>query len=417
MKSYDNIMFFSYSLDSLDSWFTYFISHYEDNFVYTFLSFLSIFEGDFLFSFVYFLYLVVNSLMLKEELKKNAELVTKVIQNDDFPKSVKPDCLRDAVIDYPLRGGKRLRSALLRWCCGLLGGEVKSAKFAAAAVEIYHNWTLVHDDIIDDDDIRRHKPSSHVKLAKIAEVEYKADLQCKKFGHDFAILAGDVQQGWAVNMLAKSVKAGVSEETTLFLVRELQEKVNRDLISGEALDVEFSYRKWDNITAEEVEEMLRLKTGVLLEFCARAGGLIALGAKFAKDARIKNIAKFAINAGIAFQLRDDWLGIFGEEAEIGKPIASDLTEAKPTILFMDTLHSLSEYDCSRFTHLIGQDSYTEEEICEIRELIRKSGAEERLLKRSEKLLKAAKRTLSSFPDSKYKDLLEQFADFMIARKV
>lgn len=355
--------------------------------------------------------------MLKEELKKNAELITKVIQDDDFPESIRPACLRDAVKDYPLRGGKRLRSALLRWCCGLLGGNVASAKFAAAAVEIYHNWTLVHDDIIDDDDMRRHQPSTHVKLAKFAELEYDLENpQSIKFGRDFAILAGDVQQGWAVNMLTKSIKSGVPEDVVLLLVRELQEKVNRQLISGEAMDVEFSYKNWGDITADEVAEMLRLKTGVLLEFCARAGGLIALGAKFAKDKRIKAVGEFAVNAGIAFQLRDDWLGIFGEESEIGKPIASDLAEAKPTILFMDTIHALSEYDNSRFTHLIGRDSYTDEEICEIRELIRKSGAEERLLKRSEKLLKTAKKNLATFPESKYKNLLIEFADFMFARK-
>ena len=354
--------------------------------------------------------------MLKSELKKNAELITKVIQKDDFPESILPSCLRDAVQDYPLRGGKRLRSALLRWCCGLMGGDVKSAKFAAAAVEIYHNWTLVHDDIIDDDDIRRHLPSSHVKLAKFAETEYDTNsLGSVKFGRDFAILAGDVQQGWAVNMLAKSVEAGVSEEAVLLLVRELQENVNRQLISGEALDVEFSYKKWDEITPEEVEEMLRLKTGVLLEFCARAGGIIALGAKFANDKRIKDIAKFAINIGIVFQLRDDWLGIFAEESEIGKPLASDLAETKPTTLFLDTLHSLSEYDKSRFEHFLGRSSYSDDDICEIRELIRKSGAEERLIKRSEKLLKSAKKTLSAFPDSKYKGFLMEFADFMLAR--
>jgi geranylgeranyl pyrophosphate synthase len=355
--------------------------------------------------------------MLKDELKKNAELITKVIQNDDFPESVSPTCLRDAVKDYPLRGGKRLRSALLLWSCGLLGGDVESAKFAAAAVEIYHNWTLVHDDIIDDDDIRRHQPSSHVKLANFAETEYDTKgLQCVKFGRDFAMLAGDVQQGWAVNMLTKSVEAGVSEETTLLLISELQYNVNRNLISGEALDVEFSYKPWDEIRPGEVENMLRLKTGVLLEFCARAGGIIALGAKFAKENRIKDIAKFAINIGIAFQLRDDWLGIFGEESEIGKPLASDLTETKPTTLFLDTLSSLSEYDQSRFEHFLGRISYSDNDICEIRELIRKSGAEERLLKRSEKLLKSAKKSLSSFPDNKYKKLLMELAAFMLERK-
>ncbi len=115
-------------------------------------------------------------------------------------------------------------------------------------------------------------------------------------------------------------------------------------------------------------------------------------------------------------MRDDWLGIFGEESDIGKPLASDLTETKPTTLFLDTLHSLSEYDKSRFEHFMGRTSYSDDDICEIRELIRKSGAEERLLKQSEKLLKSAKKTLSSFSDSKYKDLLMELATFMLERK-
>ena len=354
--------------------------------------------------------------MLKDELKKNAERITEIIENDDFSESVTPSCLRDAVKDYPLRGGKRLRSALLQWSCGLLGGDVNSAEFAAAAVEIYHNWTLVHDDIIDDDDTRRHQPSSHVKLAEFADNAFSLQpAQSEKFGRDFAILAGDLQQGWALHMLAKSVDIGVSEETTLFLIHKLQKNVNRKLISGEALDVEFSYKRWNDISHEEVEQMLHLKTGALLEFCARAGGIIALGAKCADDKRIKKIAEFAINIGIAFQLRDDWLGIFGDESDIGKPLASDLTETKPTILFLDTIHSLSEYDKSKFEHLLGRTSYSNEDICEIRELIRKSGAEERLIKRSKKLIKTAKKAISSFPDSKYKLLLMECAEFMIER--
>jgi len=356
--------------------------------------------------------------MLKDALKKNAEFIVGIIGNDDFPGSVTPLFLRDAVRDYPLRGGKRLRSALLLWSCGLLGGNPESAKFAAAAVEIYHNWTLVHDDIIDDDDVRRHQPSSHCQLAAFAENEYNLQTpQSEKFGRDFAILAGDIQQGWAVNMLGRSIETGVSEDTILYLIRELQEGVNRQLISGEALDVKFSYQKWNEISPEDVDKMIGLKTGILLEFCARAGGVIALGAKCADDDRIKNIAKFAFNAGIAFQLRDDWLGIFGDEVAVGKPLASDLMEAKPTILFLDTLNSLSGYDASRFKDFVGRNSYSGENIAEIRALIRESGAEERLLNRSEALLQTAKDTLSAFPGSKYKTLLSEFADFMLGRDI
>ena len=148
--------------------------------------------------------------MLKEELKLNAERVSKIIGEDDFPGGIKPKFLRAAVLDYPLRGGKHLRSALLSWSCGLFGGDIESARFAAAAVEIYHNWTLVHDDIIDNDILRRNKPSTHVDLANFATAQYDSlKNESEKFGRDFAILTGDIQQGWAANMLMKSTEAGV----------------------------------------------------------------------------------------------------------------------------------------------------------------------------------------------------------------
>ncbi len=215
--------------------------------------------------------------MLKKELKLNAERISKIIAEDNFPIGVNPEFLRGAVMDYPLRGGKHLRSALLSWSCGLFGGNPESAKFASAAVEIYHNWTLVHDDIIDNDIMRRNKPTTHIDLANFAKKRFKTTrIESHKFGRDFAILTGDIQHGWAINMLIKSTESGVSDEAVIYLTRMLQEKVNRKLISGEALDVEFCYCGSDSVTTEKVEEMLYLKTGALLEFCAMSGAVIAI---------------------------------------------------------------------------------------------------------------------------------------------
>ncbi len=360
--------------------------------------------------------------MLKKELKSNAEKITKLIAEDDFPDVITPEFLKDAVRDYPLRGGKHLRSALLSWSCGLLGGDPESARFAAAAVEIYHNWTLVHDDIIDNDLMRRNTPSLHVTLALFAKKHYKtADID--KFGRDFAILAGDIQQGWAIEMLLKSIDAGVSSETVLYLVRKLQKMVNRQLISGEALDVEFSYRNIDTLNGEEVEDMLYMKTGVLLEFCAETGAVIALDSensdsfRIKTDKRLHKIAQFASKAGVAFQLRDDWLGIFGDEKTLGKPIASDISEGKPTILLMETLKNLSGSEKKHFSSFIGKTEFSEYDICEIRNHIRKSGAEKSLIKRCDTLLSQAKKLLSDFEESKYKTLLLEWADFLISRDV
>lgn len=367
--------------------------------------------------------------MLKEELKLNAERISKIIAEDDFPVGISPQFLKGAVMDYPLRGGKRLRSALLSWCCGLFGGDLESARFAASAVEIYHNWTLVHDDIIDNDILRRNKPSTHVDLANFAKKQYGLSKnESDKFGRDFAILAGDLQQGWAVNMLMKSVEDGVSDSAVLYLSRKLQEMVNRKLISGEALDVEFCYCGIDTITQEKVEQMLYYKTGILLEFCATAGAVIAIDSQFPSDLngenriehfqndeRLPRIAEFASKAGIAFQLRDDWLGIFGDEATLGKPVASDISEGKPTILLMESLKKLTEKEKDNFSSYIGKKNLSQDDICEIRNFIRESGAEDIVNKRTSALLEKAKMIIEEFEDSKYKVLLMELADFLIER--
>jgi geranylgeranyl diphosphate synthase type I len=369
-----------------------------------------------------------TDIMLKKILELNAQKVTQTISEDDFPETITPDFLKKAVRDYPLRGGKRLRSALLSWSCGLFGGNPESAKFAAAAVEIYHNWTLVHDDIIDNDLTRRNAPSLHVSLANFAENNYKNGSSVK-FGQDFAILAGDIQQGWAVNMMLKSLESGISHKTVIYLIKKLQEQVNRDLISGEALDVEFSYENPANISKEQVEKMLYMKTGVLLEFAAVTGGIIALDKTFPPDisipdmealiknnTQLKNIANFASKAGTAFQLKDDWLGIFGDEKLLGKPIASDIAEAKPTILLLETLDHIDNKEKKQLKSFIGRVSFTPSDIELIKNIIRNSGAEQIVLEKSETLMKDAIKSLDHFKDSQYKTNLNLWADFLLRRK-
>jgi len=355
--------------------------------------------------------------MLLRELKKNLKIIEGIIKNDTFPSELKPCFLRDAVIDYPLRGGKRLRSALLCWSCGLLGGEIKRAHYAAASVEIYHNWTLVHDDIIDDDDYRRGDYSTHIKLGKLASA-YTGDMKSQsRFGRDFAILAGDIQHSWALNMLLRSGELGVSWRSIRVLLAELQTTVNRRLVSGEALDVEFGYRDWDDITIEEIEEMLTLKTGALLSYCAGAGAIIALDSDNLSDRRVRAVSDFALKAGTAFQIRDDWLGIFADATMLGKPIGSDIIEGKPSILLKESFALLSKKDGELLKSFLNRDMLSTKDIETVKSLIRESGAEEKVSARAKNLIRDAKDLLSIFPDNKYKRLLFSFADYMLSREL
>ena len=353
--------------------------------------------------------------MLKTALNINKTRINEIIRNDSFPDSVQPDFLKIAVRDYPFKGGKRIRSALLNWVCGLISSSTNKSLYAAAAVEIYHNWTLVHDDIIDDDDFRRGAPSTHIKLAQIASNYTEQESQQIKFGRDFAILAGDIQQAWAINMLINSINVGVSAKTVLALTRELQTSVNKELVSGEGLDVKFAYMNWDDIDVEEIEEMLCLKTGALLSFSAKAGAMIALDTENVNDSRIQAVSEFAMKAGIAFQLRDDWLGIFADEKKLGKPIASDVAEGKPAILIKDAVNSLKGSEKKEFKAYINRKNLSIEDISRIKYLIEASGAAERANIKAKQLIQEAKKALNIFPDNKYKELLFLLADYMLER--
>lgn len=350
---------------------------------------------------------------MKESLKQLAAEIDSLIANDPYPESIEPPYLRDAVRDYPMRGGKRIRPAITAWSCGLFGGDARRAYPAAAAIEIFHNWTLVHDDIIDNDDVRRGRPATHCALAARAEKNFNCN--SAEFGRNFAILAGDLQQAWAVNMLLKSAECGVSPELTLALARKLCEQAAREVISGEALDVEQSVRELKSIAAAEVEYMLGLKTGSLLNFAARAGAAIALNDPGFARPEVAAIGDFAARAGIAFQLRDDWLGIFGDFEKFGKEIGSDLSARKATILLLKTLELLPESRAEELYQMLGRESYTGQELEKVRTLMRDSGAEKFVLERTAALTAGARTILAGCPDNPWRALLDRLLTFLVER--
>jgi geranylgeranyl diphosphate synthase type I len=351
------------------------------------------------------------------ELAGVSRRVGEILAADSFPETLQPEMLREAVRDYPARGGKRLRPALLLWSCGLLDGDPGRAEFAAAAVEVYHNWTLVHDDIIDRDDTRRGRPTCHCAVAAAARARLFLDpADAARHGQDVAILAGDVQQAWANHLLLRSTETGASPELALALLRRLQDDVNRDLISGEALDVEFCHRDWDTLSPAEVEAMLYLKTGALLRYCAETGARLALDdANFADDPRTSRLGDFAAAAGVAFQLRDDWLGLYGDAATLGKPVGSDLAEAKPTLLL---LHAWARLDATGRTDLrrrVGRPEVTQEDLAAVRGLVRECGAEKVVLERAAALSAQARAILHAFSDNAFRERLIAWTDYLLGR--
>ncbi len=351
---------------------------------------------------------------MHEEIQKINEQLTLLLADEMLPRQVCPEYLMEAVLAYPLRGGKRLRPALACWFCGLVGGDPDAALRTALAIELYHNWTLIHDDIIDDDDLRRGAPSCHILLAaagrKIGSQE-QGFAAC--FGRNMAILAGDILHGWSVNLLARAGEDGVPAEVVNMLVRRLSGWVTPELISGEALDVEFESR--GQLSIDEIENMLLMKTGVLLQFAAEAGVMIGRQTSDIGHPEVRRAADFAAHAGMAFQLQDDILGMFGDQQRLGKPVCSDLREGKKTLLLVHTLERCSTAERQELQAMVARSDLTDRDTVRAQEIMTSCGALAAVQQRANELAEQARECLDAFPENRFRNLLHQWVDFLVQR--
>lgn len=349
-------------------------------------------------------------------LEEIAGQLTRLIEEDPFPRQIQPDYLREAVLAYPLLGGKRLRPALTLWSCGLVGGNPDRAWQAALAIELYHNWTLIHDDIIDNDSLRRSSPTCHVFISEEATKRFGNDRgeSNARFGRNMAILAGDILHGWSMQALGQLHHRGGSHELASVLMQRMAGWVTPRLISGESLDIEFERRS--DLSSEEVEHMLTLKTGILLQFAAEAGAMVGLNVANPTHPTVTRLGELARTAGLAFQLQDDILGVFGEDKTLGKPVGSDLREGKRTLLIVHALEKASDADKKWLTDILGTPDMSLEQVERARQIILDSGALGAVQCRAAELLSAVSRILSEFSPCHYRDLLEQWVDFLLERR-
>jgi len=360
----------------------------------------------------------IQTLDFIAELEKREKQVTSYLCSREFESWFHPEHLKEAIYSYVNRAGKRLRPAVLLISCGAVGGREEDAIPAAAAVEMFHTWTLVHDDLIDNDDKRRGGHTVHAQASLIAKQELQyTDSQAKDYGRDIAILAGDVQQGWAVSLLCDcSLKRNVKPEITLTLIKMLESYVLTTLVSGETLDIQFAKKRIESFEPEQILDMLWRKTGVLYEYSAKAGAMIGLSTTGAQDKRIKALSSFTSKCGTAFQLQDDILGIVGNEKQLGKPIGSDIREGKRTTIIYYAFKKASPQQKTRLENILGKPDATNEEIEEVTQLLEQLGGISETKRLAEKIIQEACLELDVLTDSPYKKLLLAWADFMISRK-
>ncbi len=233
-----------------------------------------------------------------------------------------------APIRYVLEsGGKRIRPVMLLLCCEAVGGDVEEAWDAALAVELLHDFTLVHDDIMDEDDTRRGRPTVH-----------------KRWSRDIAILAGDGLFSLAYRSLLKTRSPRLHEILNVFNEGVLA------VCEGQAFDMEFEARA--EVSLSDYLGMIGRKTARLLQVSAQIGALVGNG----EPGEVAALSAFANNIGLAFQIQDDLLDILSDETILGKTHASDIQQKKQTYLVVHALANSNEAATARLRQFLFEET-------------------------------------------------------------
>lgn len=280
-------------------------------------------------------------------------------------------------------GGKRLRPVLALIAGTAYGAEVSRIMPAALAVEMFHNFTLLHDDVMDDSPTRRSKPSVH-----------------KKWNTNTAILSGDTLYGLCYERLlhlpTETIRSALSTFNTTAI----------GVFEGQQYDMDFENR--DDVTIEEYLEMIRLKTSVLL------GGAAALGsiAAGAPDKEVKAWYTYGEALGLAFQIQDDLLDVYGDPATFGKPIGGDILNAKKTYLMLTALNTGFNGELRDAMSMPP----TQKRIDAVRSIYDKAGIPGICRKAIEEYTNSAIRAIDSIPmPSEYKETLVGLARSLASR--
>lgn len=258
-------------------------------------------------------------------------------------------------------GGKRIRPILTLISTEVFGGDLKKALPAALSIEVFHNFSLVHDDIMDKAPLRRGKDTVH-----------------KKWNINTAILSGDVMLIWSYELLQK-YKSDVS-----FSLIKMFSEIARKVCEGQQLDMDFPDQ--ENVSLADYMFMIENKTAVLIGCALSVGAIIST----ANDDQVKEVYNIGVELGLAFQLQDDYLDVFGDINKFGKQIGGDIIENKKTFLYLYILENASEKIKKEFSFWIKQKPIDpNEKITAIKSIYRSCGAEKAIKNKIEFFSKSA----------------------------
>ena len=261
---------------------------------------------------------------MNQKIAEYVDIINNALDHIEYPQQ--PDSLY-APIRYELSlGGKRIRPVLMLMACELFGGDINQAINPAIGLEMFHNFTLLHDDVMDKSDLRRGKPTVH-----------------KMWDENHAILSGDAMQIISTQLMTQVPSRFMPAVIETFL------KTALEICEGQQFDMEFESRK--DVTTDEYINMIRLKTAVLLGCALKIGAIIA----GAPVAQANSLYHFGENLGLAFQLQDDYLDVYGDPIIFGKNIGGDIINEKKTFMLIEATRLAEGKDADTLKQFLGNN--------------------------------------------------------------
>jgi len=281
------------------------------------------------------------------------------------------------------KAGKRIRPALLVLCSRLLGYKGDEHILLSALVETIHTASLIHDDIIDNSDVRRGMPTVHAK-----------------WGSNITVLLGDYLYIRTLNLSLQSRHSEIIKILT---------EISAQMIEGEL----YEYYVSGNLELEENDylDILNKKTASLFSASCLIGGILSESSEKEKSF----LAEFGSNLGMSFQITDDLLDYTGDEKKLGKPVLSDLEEGRITLPLIYTLNNDGHANRKRLKELLKQGNFENGIREEIVQIVKSNGALDYTLKKAKSYSNKSKEIISYFPKSIYRDTLFMIPDFVLSR--
>ena len=322
--------------------------------------------------------------------KELNEIFTNRLEKEiEILKRREPGNLYEPIVYSLNMGGKRIRPLLLMMACRMFSNDISGSLPAALAIEIFHNFTLLHDDIMDKSVLRRNKKTVHIE-----------------FSENAAILSGDAMSFLATEYLLKSEISNLKEVLGIFTDTSLK------VCEGQQFDMDFENSS--NVSVDDYINMISLKTAILLANSLKIGAVIGGASK--EDT--ESLFQFGLNIGIAFQLQDDYLDSFGDTDKFGKNIGGDIVSNKKTYLLISALNNAKGVKYSDLEYWINIKEFSrEEKIRNVIKMYEDLGIREMTGEKIEGYFQEAKKCLEAISvNNKVKEELFEVANILMERQ-